>query len=172
MGIFLRTLAILNLFLAVTVGMPPPDHFVVSVTASSDISKPNILLQFDPDEPSHIFNSVPFPAFESALWGALDRVGDRFILLEIASLQIYDARNLSHIDSLDINDISIQLPTAMHYDHITGLVWLMWTGNGQVENQWCAISNATSFTCFSFPGQFEEIIGSAYVVRVSLIRIF
>ena len=159
MGIFLRTLAILNLFLAVTVGMPPPDHFVVSVTASSDISKPNILLQFDPDEPSHTFNSVPFPAFESALWGALDRVGDRFILLEIASLQIYDARNLSHIGSLDIGGISMQLPTAMHYDQATGLFWLMWTGNGQVANQWCAISNATNFTCFGFSGQFDEVIG-------------
>ena len=142
---------------------PPPDHFVVSVTASSEISNQNSLLQFDPDKPSQIFNSVPFPYFESTLWGDFDQVEDRFILLEFGSLQMYDARNLSHIDSLDINEISIQLPTAMHYDRASKVFWIMWTGNGQVANQWCAVSSATNHTCFGFSGQFEEVIGSIKV---------
>ena len=113
MVIFLCAHVILNSMVAVSVeASPPPDHFVVSVTASSEISNQNSLLQFDPDKPSQIFNSVPFPYFESTLWGDFDQVEDRFILLEFGSLQMYDARNLSHIDSLDINEISIQLPTA------------------------------------------------------------
>ena len=131
--------------------------YVVSATASSDITVENELLQFDPANVSSVLDAAPYPQYESTLFSAFDAINERWFLLQEGCLiDVYAPSNLTLLRSIDYcSAVNIQFPAAMHFEAETDSLWLLWTQIGDVGNQWCSIpatapAERNGTECFPF----------------------
>ena len=133
----------------------PPYPFIHSVTQSGDISVPNEMLQFNPQNVSDIYGNVSYPYFEETIGRAYDASRHRiFFYTESFYITVYDAVTMQQTSLISL-DMQSQFSVAFHYDPVQDRLWLAYpTLNSGLVFCWIPASQKHSnSTCpASLPG--------------------
>ena len=107
-----------------SIGVDKP--FIISVTASSEMSKQNIILAFDPTNVTNQFGNAEFKYFESALCSSYDKAGGRYFVLLEGAIAVFEPTTLAETASIPYSLGPAEYwPDTMHYDAKNDSLWLL-----------------------------------------------